>query len=395
MKRSEDFLKLKVKNMNKHEKFQKLEDELNKFFKERNELIHGTLLAILSRQHVFAVGPPGTAKSMIIRQISDQVKNGNYWEKLFTRYTVPDEVFGPVKLSKLKKDKFERRIDGSLPTANFAFIDEVFKANSSILNSLLTILNERIYHNDGQAVDVPLETMMSASNEIPDDRDELGALWDRFLLKYRVKDVQQSSKFKNVIGTQEDPSISVELTLDEIHKAQEEVKNVEIPDAVLDQVVETREQLLSEGIRPSTRRYREAMGVVRAEAWFNGRDTATVDDLYVLCHILWDDIDHISITREKVTETTNSDLRDAIELIDGIRDAWKHVKKAEEGSQEETNRASEALSKINKSIKELRNIKKDMEREDRSTDKVEEYIDEAEDIVENKIVDGIMKAGLD
>ncbi|MFO8005347.1 AAA family ATPase [Thioalkalivibrio sp.] len=373
------------------EKFEKFENEMKSFFKERDELIHGTVLALLSRNHIYVVGPPGTAKSMIVRYTSDCVKGANYWERLFTRYTVPDEVFGPVKLSKLKEDKFERKTETSLPNAHFAFIDEIFKANSSILNSLLTILNERLYHNDGKAINVPLETMMSASNELPEDREELGALWDRFLLKYRVKDVQGSKNFKSLMDT-ENPNIDVELSLDEIHKAQEEIKKVELSEEVLNMIVEIRNILKADGIIPSTRRFREAMSVVKAQAWFDGRQKAHVRDLQVLSHILWDDLDHIHIVREKIMDLVNPHERRAQVLIDGIRDAWKQVTKVPEDAsdRELIQTASEALTKINKNIEKLRNEKEKMEEKGRNTDKIDSYIEEAMSISQDKIVGGIM-----
>ncbi len=373
------------------EKFGKFEDEMKSFFKERDELIHGTVLALLTRNHIYVVGPPGTAKSMIIRETSDCVKGANYWERLFTRYTVPDEVFGPVKLSKLKEDKFERKIETSLPNANFAFVDEIFKANSSILNSLLTILNERLYHNDGKAINVPLETMMSASNELPEDREELGALWDRFLLKYRVKDVQGSQNFKTLMDTK-DPDVDIELSLDEIHQAQEEIKNVDLSEDVLDMVVEIRNMLKADGIIPSTRRFREAMPIVKAQAWLDGRQKAHVRDLQVLSHILWDDLDHIHIVREKIMDLVNPHERRAQVLIDGIRDAWKQVTKVPEDASDSEliQTASEALTKINKNIEKLRNEKEEMEEKGRNTDKIDSYIEEAMSISQDKIVGGIM-----
>jgi len=396
--------------MNLNKKFQDLEDELSNFFKERDELIHGTIIAILSKKHVFAVGPPGTAKSMIIRKISDTIQDANYWEWLFTKFTIPKEVFGPVKLSKLKEDKFERKLKNKLPNANFAFIDEIFKANSSILNSLLTILNERIYHNGENPLDVPLETVMSASNEIPENRDELGALWDRFLIKHRVKPIQNNQKFRNMLK-EDDPDvineeelieekaneeidITTTFTLDEIHRAQEEVQKVKITDDVLDNIVEIRNVLRKEGIIPSDRRFKEAIDAIKAEAWLHGKDTITPDDLRILSHILWDEIDQISIVREQIMETTNPLMRKANELIDGVRDAWKKAQKAEDSEQYSV--ASEAVDKINKAVEGtnemlgLEDIKTKLETQNRDTKRIEKYIEEAKDIKKNKISKGIM-----
>ena len=146
------------------DKIQLLRSELKSWIRERDEEIDGLLTALLSRHHILLIGPRGTAKSLLIRLLAASITDARYWERLFTKHTVPEEVFGAVKLSALKEDKYERAVEGHLPTAHLAFIDEIWKSNSAILNSLLTLINERKYHNDGGAIDCPLETLMGASN---------------------------------------------------------------------------------------------------------------------------------------------------------------------------------------------------------------------------------------
>lgn len=371
------------------EKFNNLEDEMKQYIKERDDEIHGLILSTLAREHVFLVGSPGTAKSMMIRMMNDAVDDSNYFEWLFTKYTTPDEVFGSVKLSALKDDRYERDIEDKLPSANFAFIDEIWKANSSILNSLLTIINERIYHNNGEPIECPLETMMSASNEIPNDREELGAMWDRFLLKYRVKPIQEDSAFSDMLQEEINP-VETELSLDEIHKAQEEVQEVEIPDEVIEHIINIRKELKSEGIIPSDRRYRKAMKIVKAEAWLNDHAVAQVDDLLVLNHILWDEIDHIPKVKEVVTEITNPYLREADELYDAVMDAWNKIENASDEEEKES-LASEGSVKIKKSIGKLEDLRDRMENEGRDTERVHKYIEKAKEIREDRIYGDILK----
>ncbi|CAJ1367553.1 unnamed protein product, partial [Effrenium voratum] len=129
------------------------------------------LLAALSGEHLFLLGPPGTAKSLLARRLAT-VCRGAFFERLLTRFSVPEEIFGPLSLRALENDELRRKVEGFLPTADVAFLDEVFKANSSILNALLTLLNERRFDNGGERVDVPLWTAVAASNELPES-DEL------------------------------------------------------------------------------------------------------------------------------------------------------------------------------------------------------------------------------
>lgn len=370
------------------EKFNELEDEMKGIIKERDDEIHGLLLALLSRENVFLVGSPGTAKSMMIRLLNNTVDGANYFEWLFTRYTTPDEVFGSVKLSALKQDKYERNVDGKLPTSHFAFIDEIWKANSSILNSLLTIINERLYHNNGKPMECPLETMMSASNEIPNDREELGAMWDRFLLKYRVRSIQEDRAFKDMMVMKDSP-IKTSLSLDEIHDAQAEVEDINIPDEVLEHIIQIRKELKSNGIIPSDRRYRKSTKVIKAESWLNGHSKVTADDLLVLSHVLWDDIDHIPKVREIITEITNPYLREADELYDAVMDVWNGIERADE--KDKLAIASEGSTKIKRAINKLNELKARMESDGRNTDRIENYVRKANSIWSDRILGDIMK----
>ena len=144
-------------------KFQALQQEMEAHLFERREELEGLLLALLSRQHLLLIGPKGAAKSLMIRLLASSIDGAKYFERLLTRFTLPDELFGPVSISALKKDRFSRLTRGYLPEAHFAFLDEIWKANSSILNSLLSLINERLFYNDGEVLQCPLETLMGAS----------------------------------------------------------------------------------------------------------------------------------------------------------------------------------------------------------------------------------------
>src|SRR5256886_1102361 len=172
---------------------------------ERHEELEVLILALLSRQHVLLVGTKGAAKSMMIRMLASAIEGAKCFERLMTRFTLPDELFGPVSISALKKDRFSRLTRGYLPEANFAFLDEIWKANSSILNSLLALINERLFYNDGEILQCPLETLMGASAELPQE-EALSALYDRFLLRYQVKYIAEDVQvaLKNLQGLEEE-----------------------------------------------------------------------------------------------------------------------------------------------------------------------------------------------
>src|SRR3954470_5809129 len=164
---------------------------LSRFFVQKQELIDLMLVAAVAQEPLLIVGPPGTAKSDLVLKFKDALGlgEGDYFEYMLTRFTEPSEIVGPIDISKLREGRFIRREQGKLPTARLVFLDEIFKSNSAILNSLLTIINERKFYQDGVPVPVRLKILMAATNEIP-EHAELGALKDRFCLKAACRSVQ-------------------------------------------------------------------------------------------------------------------------------------------------------------------------------------------------------------
>lgn len=257
------------------------------------------LLAALSGEHLFLLGPPGTAKSLLARRVAS-VCRGQFFERLLTRFSVPEEVFGPLSLRALENDELRRKVEGYLPTADVAFLDEIFKANSSILNALLTLLNERRFDNGGERMDVPLWCAVAASNELPES-DELDALFDRFLLRRqvpRVSDGQVPDFLRSSLDhsaresgpgpdTVEEPMLSV---VDSI-ESQSLASKTTFPSHLLDLVVSLRAYLRDEAEPPvnlSDRRLGKAVRLIRLAATTAGATEVSELDLLLLQHICWD-----------------------------------------------------------------------------------------------------------
>jgi MoxR-like ATPase len=253
-------------------------------FPERTNIIDGALAAVLAGEHVLLLGPPGTAKSALARAIA-QAFGGSYFERLLTKFSTPEELFGAISLKALEQDRFARVVTGKLPEAEFGFIDEIFKANSAILNSLLAIINERVFHNDGAPISCPLVTMFGASNELPDGKD-LEALFDRFLLRFEVGYLLRPANLRIVLAAPE-PTATQAMKMADLRKAQTDVAKIAITDETIDALIEIRDACKGEGIIASDRRWKKALKIVQAVAWMAGEKKTSPEDLAILVDSLW------------------------------------------------------------------------------------------------------------
>src|SRR5215204_2465150 len=273
--------------MTAQEKLKKIREELKQTFLERADLIDGALAALLSSHHILIIGPPGTAKSMLADELCRRIEGANYFQWLLTRFTTPEEIFGAVSLKALEQDDYRRVTSRKLPEAHIAFLDEIFKANSSILNSILTLLNERLFHNGKAVTRVPLLTLFGASNELPEE-EELTALYDRFLLRFVVGYIVEDFRFLRMLESQAAPERTI-LTLADLNEIQQQTRRVTIPAHVYRSIADIRRELNKKNIQASDRRYHQCLGLLQAYAFIEGESQVYEKHLFFLEHVLWRD----------------------------------------------------------------------------------------------------------
>jgi MoxR-like ATPase len=325
-------------------------------FPERSTVIDGALAAVLAGEHVLLLGPPGTAKSALARAIA-QAFGGSYFERLLTKFSTPEELFGAISLKALEQDRFARVVTGKLPEAEFAFVDEIFKANSAILNSLLAIINERVFHNDGQPISCPLVTMFGASNELPEGKD-LEALFDRFLLRFDVGYLLRPANLRLVLSSPE-PTATQAMKMADLRKAQVEVAKVVVTDETIDALIEIRDACKGEGIIASDRRWKKALKIVQAVAWMAGEKKTSPEDLSVLIDSLWREPKDRPKVARLVGKLADPVGAQAAEILDAARETSNKVAALKSGDRKAyIAQAAQALEQFQAQQKKLGQLAK-------------------------------------
>jgi MoxR-like ATPase len=296
---------------------------LNGAFFERGDEVRALLLALISREHLLLLGPPGTAKSALANVLSGAL-GARYCSRLLSRLSVYEEVFGPLSLSGLERDEYRRIPTGYVQEAEVVFLDEIFKSNSALLNSFLTILNERTFTDNGVTVKVPLEVAIGASNELPED-ESLAALYDRFLFRRWVSYLGSRDNRRALLLARREPEIACTLDrsdLDLLRAAREEVSL----DGVVDLILDAAETLSREhGISISDRRLRKSTKAVQAAAVLGGRLVAEPADLLVLADIWWDKPEDRAAVYGTLAKIASPDLEEALRLLDAATEAYAKV----------------------------------------------------------------------
>lgn len=329
-------------------KVQEIRAALNGALQERSELIDGILVSLLSKENLFVLGPPGTAKSMSCELLC-RAMGGKFMGWLLTKTTTPDELFGSVSVQGLKNDDYRRVTANKLPEADFAFIDEIFKGSSAILNTLLPVINERKFYNGAAgAQNIPLQFVLAASNEVP-QAEELGALYDRFALRYVVAPIQNDSSIETLLRNAGKAPQIPSATFNEIKEEQAQAQAVTLPDEVIAKIIELRKLVSNEGIYVSDRKWVQSIKIVKAYAYLNGNTEATVDDVEILQNVLWSDPGERKTIARLVSKVANPVGEQIMKITDAVSEIEASLKAGKI-------QAADATGKIKTAIKQLEKL---------------------------------------
>jgi MoxR-like ATPase len=302
--------------------FQDIARQMNAQFLDKQEIIRLMTVSAIAGEHMVIVGPPGTAKSAMIDMFSKLI-DARYFEYLLTRFTEPNELFGPVDISAFREGRYTRRLENMLPTAEIVFLDEIFKSNSAILNSLLHVINERKFQNGPEVVAVPLISLYAASNEVPND-ENLAAMFDRFLIRvlsdnldsYHFHELMKkgiSLELKKMVGrdgTNPGAQVRPIISARDLRAIQSNFdKFMAFPEEFLTKYKGLVFQIRSEGISISDRRAVKLLKLFAASAVFDGRTRVHDGDFFVLRHI-WNNLDQVELLEEIVNPIVDGYYRE-------------------------------------------------------------------------------------
>ena len=322
------------------ERFKQLLGEMNRGIYEKETEISLSLLAALAGESIILLGPPGVAKSMVARQLKTAFRDAQSFEYLMSRFSTPDEIFGPVSIQKLKtSDTYERAMEGYLPTADVVFLDEIWKAGPAIQNTLLTVINEKIFRNGNREMHLPLKLLVAASNELPAKGEGLEALWDRFVIRIESRPIKLEKNFRAMLlESHADFSGStgilghadfadnadfsdLKITAEEYAGWTERIDKIGVKIEVLDAISAIRKSLRAvnvdeaaerRNIYVSDRRWKNIVRLLRTSAFMQDREEVDICDLLPIYHCLWQEPEERDAIRNIVIRALFSPFADKL-----------------------------------------------------------------------------------
>ena len=322
------------------ERFKQLLGEMNRGIYEKETEISLSLLAALAGESIILLGPPGVAKSMVARQLKTAFRDAQSFEYLMSRFSTPDEIFGPVSIQKLKtSDTYERAVEGYLPTADVVFLDEIWKAGPAIQNTLLTVINEKIFRNGNREMHLPLKLLVAASNELPAKGEGLEALWDRFVIRIESRPIKLEKNFRAMLlESHADFSGSTgvlghadfadnadfsdfKITAEEYAEWAEKICKIGVKEEVLDAISAIRKSLRTvnvdeaaerRNIYVSDRRWKNIVRLLRTSAFMQDREEVDICDLLPIYHCLWQEPEERDAIRNIVIRALFSPFADKL-----------------------------------------------------------------------------------
>ena len=334
------------------ERFKQLLGEMNRGIYEKETEISLSLLAALAGESIILLGPPGVAKSMVARQLKTAFRDAQSFEYLMSRFSTPDEIFGPVSIQKLKtSDTYERAVEGYLPTADVVFLDEIWKAGPAIQNTLLTVINEKIFRNGNREMHLPLKLLVAASNELPAKGEGLEALWDRFVIRIESRPIKLEKNFRAMLleaptdflgptdftdstdfsgftgglghaDFADNADFSdLKITSEEYAEWTERIDKIGVKEAVLDAISAIRKSLRAvnvdeaaerRNIYVSDRRWKNIVRLLRTSAFMQDREEVDICDLLPIYHCLWQEPEERDAIRNIVIRALFSPFADKL-----------------------------------------------------------------------------------
>lgn len=334
------------------ERFKQLLGEMNRGIYEKETEISLSLLAALAGESIILLGPPGVAKSMVARQLKTAFREAQSFEYLMSRFSTPDEIFGPVSIQKLKtSDTYERAVEGYLPTADVVFLDEIWKAGPAIQNTLLTVINEKIFRNGNREMHLPLKLLVAASNELPAKGEGLEALWDRFVIRIESRPIKLEKNFRAMLLDSHADFLGptdftdstdfsgftgglghadfadnadfsdLKITSEEYAEWTECIDKIGVKIEVLDAISAIRKSLRAvnvdeaaerRNIYVSDRRWKNIVRLLRTSAFMQDREEVDICDLLPIYHCLWQEPEERDAIRNIVIRALFSPFADKL-----------------------------------------------------------------------------------